>query len=52
MDLEGVPAATDAGVGGASTRPDTVDTSLADAGVALGQVPEREGDFVRVPKVM
>lgn len=52
VDVEGVPPATDAGVGGASTRPDVVDTSLADADVALGQVPEREGDFVRVPKVM
>jgi Asp-tRNA(Asn)/Glu-tRNA(Gln) amidotransferase C subunit len=53
VDVEGVPPATDAGVGAASTRPDVVDaTALAAAEDALGQVPDREGDFVRVPRVM
>ena len=49
--MEGVPPATDAGVGGGGRRADEVDTSLADAEEALAQAPEREGEFVRVPKV-
>jgi Asp-tRNA(Asn)/Glu-tRNA(Gln) amidotransferase C subunit len=52
VDVEGVPPATDAGVGAGSTRPDVVDTGLAAAADALGQVPDRDGAFVRVPKVM
>ena len=51
VDVEGVPPATDAGVGGGGRRADEVDTSLADAEEALAQAPEREGEFVRVPKV-
>ena len=52
VDVEGVPPATDAGVGGGSLRADKVDVSLAGADEALGQAPELEGGFVRVPKVV
>lgn len=52
IDVEGVPPATDAGVGGGSVRPDVVDTGLAAAADALGQAPDMEGGFVKVPKVM
>ena len=51
VDVEGVPPATDAGVGGSSLRADEVDVSLAGAEEALGQVPERVDGYVRVPKV-
>jgi len=52
VDVEGVPPATDAGVGGAGLREDIVDGSLAGVEDALGQAPEREGAFIKVPKVL